>query len=187
MFCVLRNICPTLRKQLLIYEALGWEPPKFGHMPMILAPDRSKLSKRHGATSVEEFRSQGYLAEAIVNYLTLLGWGPGDERELFTLNETVDLFELEQMSKKAAIYDTKKLTWMNGQYLSEVAVGKKSCRKLKPSLLKTAWLPRIGLPLTKNTLLELVDVVRVRVKLCKRWLMHLLISLRTLLSMMLKA
>ena len=66
-------------KQLLVYEAFGWEPPKFGHMSMILAPDRSKLSKRHGATSVEEFRSQGYVAEAIVNYLTLLGWGPGDE------------------------------------------------------------------------------------------------------------
>lgn len=63
-------------KQLLVYEALGWEPPKFGHMPMILAMDRSKLSKRHGATSVEEFRSQGYLPEAIINYLTLLGWGP---------------------------------------------------------------------------------------------------------------
>lgn len=61
-------------KQLLVYEALGWEPPKFGHMPMILAMDRSKLSKRHGATSVEEFRSQGYLPEAIINYLTLLGW-----------------------------------------------------------------------------------------------------------------
>ena len=92
-------------KQLLIYEALGWEPPAFGHMPMILAPDRSKLSKRHGATSVEEFRDQGYLPEAIVNYLTLLGWGPGDEREIFSLAETVELFELEQMSKKAAVYD----------------------------------------------------------------------------------
>ena len=87
---------------------------------MILAPDRSKLSKRHGATSVEEFRSQGYLNKAIVNYLTLLGWGPGDEREIFSLEETVKLFELEQMSKKAAVYDVKKLTWMNGQYLSSL-------------------------------------------------------------------
>lgn len=125
-------------KQLLVYEALGWEPPKFGHMPMILAMDRSKLSKRHGATSVEEFRSQGYLPEAIINYLTLLGWGPGDEREIFTLEETVKLFELEQMSKKAAIYDTKKLTWMNGQYLSELPL-EKFCRMLSPSSLKTAW------------------------------------------------
>ena len=75
---------PNTPKQMLVYEALGWQPPRFGHMSMILAPDRSKLSKRHGATSVEEFRSQGYTHQAIVNYLTLLGWGPGDEREIFS-------------------------------------------------------------------------------------------------------
>ena len=105
-------------KQVLLYEACGFAVPKFGHMPMILAPDRSKLSKRHGATSVEEFREQGYLPEAIVNYLTLLGWAPGNEEEIFSLQDTVAQFELEKMSKKAAVYDTKKLTWMNGQYLS---------------------------------------------------------------------
>ena len=76
-------------KQILIYEALGFKVPKFGHMPMILAPDRSKLSKRHGATSVEEFRSQGYLAPAIVNYLTLLGWAPDAEQEIIDLPTTV--------------------------------------------------------------------------------------------------
>ena len=150
-------------KQLLIYEALGWEPPKFGHMSMILAPDRSKLSKRHGATSVEEFRSQGYLAEAIVNYLTLLGWGPGDERELFTLDETVRLFKLEQMSKKAAIYDTKKLTWMNGQYLSELPLAKilpeAKAFFIKDGLADAAWLEAHG-----DYFAKLVDVVRVRVK-----------------------
>lgn len=150
-------------KQLLIYEALGWEPPKFGHMSMILAPDRSKLSKRHGATSVEEFRSQGYLAEAIVNYLTLLGWGPGDERELFTLDETVRLFKLEQMSKKAAIYDTKKLTWMNGQYLSELPLAKilpeAKAFFIKDGLADAAWLEA-----HEDYFAKLVDVVRVRVK-----------------------
>lgn len=150
-------------KQLLIYEALGWEPPKFGHMSMILAPDRSKLSKRHGATSVEEFRSQGYLAEAIVNYLTLLGWGPGDERELFTLDETVRLFKLEQMSKKAAIYDTKKLTWMNGQYLSELPLAKilpeAKAFFIKDGLADAAWLET-----HEDYFAKLVDVVRVRVK-----------------------
>lgn len=150
-------------KQLLIYEALGFEPPKFGHMPMILAPDRSKLSKRHGATSVEEFRDQGYLAEAIVNYLTLLGWGPGDEREIFSLEETVKLFELEQMSKKAAVYDTKKLTWMNGQYLSELPLEKilPAAREffLKAGLVDEAWLAE-----NKEYFTQLVDTVRVRVK-----------------------
>lgn len=150
-------------KQLLIYEALDWEPPKFGHMPMILAPDRSKLSKRHGATSVEEFRSQGYLAEAIVNYLTLLGWGPGDERELFTLNETVDLFELEQMSKKAAIYDTKKLTWMNGQYLSELPL-EKILPEAKAFFIKDGLVTEDWFTAHEEYFAKLVDVVRVRVK-----------------------
>lgn len=150
-------------KQLLIYEALGFEPPKFGHMPMILAPDRSKLSKRHGATSVEEFRAQGYLPEAIINYLTLLGWGPGDEREIFTLAETVKLFELEQMSKKAAVYDTKKLTWMNGQYLSELPLEKilpeAETFFLKDGLVTEEWLAE-----NKDYFAKLVDTVRVRVK-----------------------
>lgn len=150
-------------KQLLIYDALGWEPPKFGHMPMILAPDRSKLSKRHGATSVEEFRSQGYLAEAIVNYLTLLGWGPGDERELFTLQETVKLFELEQMSKKAAIYDTKKLTWMNGQYLSELPL-EKILPEAKPFFIKDGFVTEDWFAEHEEYFAKLVDVVRVRVK-----------------------
>lgn len=150
-------------KQLLIYEALGFEPPKFGHMPMILAPDRSKLSKRHGATSVEEFRAQGYLPEAIINYLTLLGWGPGDERELFTLEETVKLFELEQMSKKAAVYDTKKLTWMNGQYLSELPL-EKILPEAETFFIKDGLVTKEWLAENKEYFAKLVDTVRVRVK-----------------------
>lgn len=150
-------------KQLLVYEAFGWEPPKFGHMSMILAPDRSKLSKRHGATSVEEFRSQGYVAEAIVNYLTLLGWGPGDEREIFSLQETVDLFEMEQMSKKAAVYDTKKLTWMNGQYLSELPL-EKILPEVKPFFVKDGYVDEAWFADHEEYFAKLVDTVRVRVK-----------------------
>lgn len=150
-------------KQLLIYEALGFEPPKFGHMPMILAPDRSKLSKRHGATSVEEFRAQGYLPEAIINYLTLLGWGPGDEREIFTLEETIKLFELEQMSKKAAVYDTKKLTWMNGQYLSELPL-EKILPEAETFFIKDGLVTKEWLAENKEYFAKLVDTVRVRVK-----------------------
>ena len=150
-------------KQLLVYQAFGWEPPKFGHMSMILAPDRSKLSKRHGATSVEEFRSQGYVAEAIVNYLTLLGWGPGDEREIFSLQETVELFELEQMSKKAAVYDTKKLTWMNGQYLSELPL-EKILPEVKPFFVKDGYVDEAWFAENEAYFAKLVDTVRVRVK-----------------------
>lgn len=106
-------------KQILVFQALNYELPVFAHVPMILAPDRSKLSKRHGATSVEEYREQGYLPEAIINYLALLGWSPEGEEEIIPLEEIINRFSLERVSKNAAIYDTKKLTWMNGHYLRE--------------------------------------------------------------------
>lgn len=104
-------------KQVLLYDALGAKPPVFAHVPMILAPDRSKLSKRHGATSVEEFREQGYLPEAIVNYLCLLGWSARDQNDIFPPEDAIRQFSFERVSKNAAIYDTKKLTWINGHYL----------------------------------------------------------------------
>jgi len=104
-------------KQILIYRALGYEVPAFAHVPMILAPDRSKLSKRHGATSVDEYRQAGYLPEAIVNYLALLGWSPPGEEEILTLEDMIRQFSLERVGKAPAIYDIQKLTWMNGHYL----------------------------------------------------------------------
>jgi glutamyl-tRNA synthetase len=106
-------------RQILIYQALGYPLPIFAHVPMILAPDRSKLSKRHGATSVEEFRDMGYLPEALINYLALLGWSPEGEEEILSLPELVRQFTLERVGKTAAVYDVKKLTWMNGHYLNE--------------------------------------------------------------------
>lgn len=154
---------PNTPKQLLVYQALGWQPPRFGHMSMILAPDRSKLSKRHGATSVEEFRAQGYTHQAIVNYLTLLGWGPGDEREIFTPAETVAQFQLEQMSKKAAIYDTKKLTWLNGQYLSSLPLAE-ILPEAAPFFLQAGLVDEAWLAEHQDYFARLVDVVRVRVK-----------------------
>ncbi|MDI6907579.1 MAG: glutamate--tRNA ligase [Thermoanaerobacterales bacterium] len=104
-------------KQMVVFAALGYPLPEYAHVPMILAPDRSKLSKRHGATAVEEFRDQGYLAEAIINYLALLGWSPGDENEVMSRAEILTRFSLDAVSKHAAIYDVKKLTWLNAQYL----------------------------------------------------------------------
>jgi len=106
-------------RQILVYQALGYQVPVFAHVSMILAPDRSKLSKRHGATSVEEFRDGGYLPAALINYLALLGWSPEGEEEIFSLPELVNQFTLERVGKTAAIYDIKKLTWMNGHYLNE--------------------------------------------------------------------
>lgn len=107
-------------KQIQTYLALGYELPQFAHLPMILAPDRSKLSKRHGATSVEEFRDQGYLAQAIINYLTLLGWSPEGTEEIFGMEKAIKEFTLERVNKTAAIYDVKKLAWINGHYMREL-------------------------------------------------------------------
>jgi nondiscriminating glutamyl-tRNA synthetase len=104
-------------RQILLYEALGYPPPRFGHLPMILGPDGSRLSKRHGAVSVGEFRERGYLPQALVNYLALLGWNPGDERELFTAEELIDAFSLERVNKSAAKFNFEKLDWLNGQHL----------------------------------------------------------------------
>ncbi len=111
-------------RQILLYEALGYELPRFAHVPMILAPDRSKLSKRHGATSVEEFRSEGYLGEAIINYLALLGWSPEGTDEIMPIERIVEEFDIDRVSKTAAVYDVKKLTWINGHYLRELPLDK---------------------------------------------------------------
>ena len=106
-------------KQCLIYRALGYEIPLFAHLSMILAPDRSKLSKRHGATAVDEFQEMGCLPEALVNYLTLLGWSPTEEQsELISPDQTIPSFSLEKVSKTAAVYDVQKLIWLNGQYMT---------------------------------------------------------------------
>ncbi len=150
-------------KQLFVYQAFGWEPPRFGHMPMILAPDRSKLSKRHGATSVEEFREKGYLPQAIINYLSLLGWGPGDEREILNIQEIVEAFRLEDMSKKAAVYDTVKLTWMNGQYLSSLPL-ETLWQDLRPFYIKSGLVDENYMSANEDYMKHLADVVRVRVK-----------------------
>lgn len=108
-------------KQILIYRAFGTLPmPKFGHIPMILGSDRTRLSKRHGATSVMSYREDGYLPQAMVNYLARLGWAHGDQ-EIFTMQELVDLFTVEKISKTAAVFDVNKLQWLNAHYIKSVA------------------------------------------------------------------
>lgn len=108
---------PNTLRQMLIYEALEYRVPQFGHVSLILAPDKSKLSKRHGATSVGEFRTQGYLAPAMINFLSLLGWNDGTEQEIFTADELTQKFSLDRITKSAAVFDKVKLGWMNGQHL----------------------------------------------------------------------
>lgn len=110
---------PSTPKHLLLYKMFQWEAPEYAHLSMILAPDKSKLSKRHGATSVLEFRNLGYLPEAVVNYISLLGWNPGDEREIFSLAELEKEFDLTKVNKAGAIFDIEKLDWMNGHYIRQ--------------------------------------------------------------------
>jgi glutamyl-tRNA synthetase len=104
-------------KQILFYEAFGLEPPKFGHMPLILGTDGAKLSKRHGGVSVEEYRREGFLPEALANYLILLGWMPRDGREVMPLDEAVKLFEIGEMNDVQAKFDIQKLRWLNSEYI----------------------------------------------------------------------
>lgn len=109
-------------RHFLLYQAVGYPPPQFVHLPMILGPDRSKLSKRHGATSLLEFRDQGYLPETMINFLALLGWALDDRTELFSQEDLVSHFTLERLSKTAAIFDVEKLRWMNGVYMRALSV-----------------------------------------------------------------
>jgi nondiscriminating glutamyl-tRNA synthetase len=104
-------------RQILLYGAFGWDPPAFAHLPMVLGEDGTRLSKRHGATSVGAYRDMGYLPEALVNFLALLGWSYDGQRELFTLTELEQVFRLEKVGSNPAIFDVRKLEWMNAQHL----------------------------------------------------------------------
>ena len=114
-------------RQILVYQALGWKPPEFGHLAMILGSDGSRLSKRHGATSVMEYKEAGYLPEVILNYLALLGWGTEDSQQLFTQAEMIEKFSLERCSKSPAAFDTQKLLWMNGEYIRKKPLPELAC------------------------------------------------------------
>jgi glutamyl-tRNA synthetase len=111
-------------KHVLLFHALGAPLPVFAHVPLILGADKKRLSKRHGATSVAEYQRQGYLPEALVNFLALLGWSPGDDRELMSVDELTAAFSLEGISGGNAVFDTAKLDWMNGQYIARMTLAR---------------------------------------------------------------
>ncbi|MBU4477856.1 MAG: glutamate--tRNA ligase [Candidatus Omnitrophica bacterium] len=115
---------PNTPKQIILYEALGFKLPKFVHIPMILGEDKSRMSKRHGATAISEYRRQGYLPQAVVNYLSLLGWSPGNDREIFSQQTLVKDFSLKRLNKTAAVFDINKLNWINGQYIKNMELEK---------------------------------------------------------------
>ncbi|HAV42616.1 TPA: glutamate--tRNA ligase, partial [bacterium] len=122
-------------RQLLLYEALEAKPPQFAHLPMIWGVDRTRLSKRHGATSLEEYKREGYLPQTLINYLALLGWGTPDSQQIFTIEEMTSKFSLERVSRNPAIFDPEKLLWMNGQYIMKEEIGQ-LFEVIKPYLVR---------------------------------------------------
>ncbi len=109
-------------KQILLYEALGFSIPQFAHIPLILSKDGGRLSKRQGATSIFEYKSMGFLPEAIVNYLALMGWAPGEDREILPIEEIIRLFDVKDVNKTGATFDMDKLSWINGQYIKNTPI-----------------------------------------------------------------
>jgi nondiscriminating glutamyl-tRNA synthetase len=106
-------------RQILLYQALSWQPPTFAHHPLILGPDRSPLSKRHGATAVSQYREEGFLPEALENYLVLLGWTPPSAEETLSLERMIEEFSIQDVSKSAPVFNRKKLEWLNSHYIRQ--------------------------------------------------------------------
>jgi glutamyl-tRNA synthetase len=146
-------------KHVLLFEAFGAATPQFAHVPLILGSDRKRLSKRHGATSVIEYKRQGYLPDAMVNFLALLGWSPGDDRELMSKSELVERFSLDGISGGNAVFDTEKLDWMNGQYIARMPVDDLA-RAVRPLLLEA----RLPAPTSDEYLHRLLELLRPRAK-----------------------
>ncbi len=157
---------PSGPLHVLLYRAFGWEAPKYCHLPMVMGHDGQKLSKRHGSTSVQEFREQGYVPEAMVNYISLLGWSWDGEREFFTREELEKLFTLEKINKAPGVFDYKKLEWFNGHYIRQ-----KSTKELKDLIIP--FLERDGViasppsPEEQEMVDRMIPIVRERLHLLK--------------------
>ncbi|MCQ9206853.1 MAG: glutamate--tRNA ligase [Omnitrophica bacterium] len=141
-------------KQILFYEALGFKAPNFAHMPLMMAKDGSKLSKRHGGVSIAEYKKEGYLPGALANYLLLLGWSPGKNREIINLEETKKIFKIEDLGNVQVQFDIDKLKWINGEYIRQ-----KSAKELA-ALIKNA--KRIDAGADENYLERVVDLYKTR-------------------------
>lgn len=128
---------PSTPKHLLLFGFFGWNAPQYAHLPLILNPDKTKLSKRQGDVAVEDYRQKGYLPEALINYVALLGWNPGTEQEIFSLAELIKEFSFEKIHKAGAVFDIKKLDWMNGEYIKKMP-NKKFVQLAQPYLKKIA-------------------------------------------------
>lgn len=159
-------------KHLLLYKAFGWTPPNFAHLPLLLNPDRSKLSKRQGDVAVEDYLSNGYLPEALINFVALLGWNPSDEQEIYAIEELIDAFDLKDVNSAGAVFNREKLDWLNGKYLRSMAIDRLA-ERAAPFLEEAGLLMkeeggwrvvRGGERLTAEDLGALISLERERVK-----------------------
>ena len=150
-------------KQIMLYRALGATLPQFAHLPMIHGMDGKKLSKRHGATAVGDYQHLSILPSAMVNFLALLGWAPGNDIELMTVQEMIELFDTKGLQKKAAIFDTKKLEWMNGQHLQLLPVDDLVAR-VTPALVAAGLATETDLTSRRDWYLALLDLLKVRAR-----------------------
>ena len=150
-------------KQILLYRALGVDLPVFAHLPMIHGMDGKKLSKRHGATAVGDYQHMGLLPGAMLNFLALLGWSPGGDREIMTLQEMIELFSPDGLQRKAAIFDPKKLEWMNGQHLSMVPLEELEPR-ITPAMISSGLIDETTISARRDWYLKLLDLLRVRAR-----------------------
>lgn len=146
-------------RQILIYDALGMEIPKFAHVSLILGKDRTKMSKRHGATWVEQYRDEGYLPEAIINFLALLGWSPESEQEIFSMEELCRQFSLDRVAKNPAVFDIDKLKWMNGHYIRNSST-ERITEMAVPYLLKAGYIKERDAEERFSWLNDIVDAVK---------------------------
>ena len=150
-------------KQVLLYQAMGEPVPRFAHVPLILGPDKKRLSKRHGATAVGEYENQGYLPEAMLNFLALLGWSPGDDREVFTRDELVARFSLEGISGGNAVFNPEKLDWFNQQHLMRLPASEILAR-LRPDLEAAGLWPAASSAADRARVERAIDLVKPRAR-----------------------
>jgi glutamyl-tRNA synthetase len=151
-------------KQLMIMKALGYDIPRFAHLPQVLGEDKKKLSKRHGAASVMEYKKLGFYPEAVVNFLAFLGWNPGDEREKMEIGELIESFTIPNISKKSSVFDMKKLEWLNGQFLRE-RPSEEIFVDVGPLYVNSGFVSEDGLTADRGYIMNVIDLLKVRCRL----------------------
>ncbi len=151
-------------RQVALYEAFGITPPQFAHVPLIMGPDRTRLSKRHGATSIAQFKEDGYLPEAMINYLALLGWSYDDSTQIFTREELIQKFSLERVSRTPAVFDYQKLQWLNGEYMKKKSTDEK-IELVIPFLEKAGLIKPPVDDATRDYLRKIIEVIGERLKM----------------------